>query len=77
MSVMSVEVDLQTEIPEGMILTGFAYRILHELELKGFAMWEQDDGEFETIKQLQEIAGNVGYSIGRMVGDAIHDCNNY
>lgn len=51
------------EIPQGMKLTKFAKRILKRLEKKGLVIWQQDDSENGTVKQLAQIAEEVGYRL--------------
>jgi hypothetical protein len=55
---------LETEIPDGMILNARTIAILYALENKGVVYMQFDDSpnDDETGQQLQEIAGNVGYT---------------
>ena len=55
--------DLQTEVPEDMILGGKTLQILYAVERHGVVKMEPDDGpEWRlAIDQLRVIAGNVGY----------------
>ena len=57
--------DLQTDISEGMVPTIHTLRILSELEKNGAVYFEIDDSEIltETVDQLTQIAGEVGYGI--------------
>ena len=63
-----------TEIPSGMQLTNMAHAILSELEKKGFAIWQGDSSpeSYETVKQLVEISGNVGYRLIQLRTYAVH-----
>jgi len=68
---------MKTEVPEGMKLTKFAKRILKRLEKRGFAIWEQDDSEFDTIMQLTTIAYQVGYRVIRLDTASVDQIGSY
>jgi hypothetical protein len=63
-SVKTIE-GLQTEIPANMNPTARTIQILMALEKKGAVCFQADDGDvdYNTLKQLTEIAGNVGYDL--------------
>lgn len=55
---------LDTEIPDNMkVLQAMTVAVLQKVETEGICRFEYDDGKesVETVMQLEEISGDVGY----------------